>query len=286
MFRKALKKFLEGEKPGPEPDTGYIVGVSTGIPDQNPTPAGRIGYSMTKGVNFIELAVEHPVAMSKREIDEIKRIKEGMGIKLAMHAGFETYMESPCDMDYVSAEKQLDLYIDAASKIKAVYIDFHACVLARPRMYSIPRRYDFLVDENGDNIIKKITKKTPKLWDWFFESREIAQRYDTNKIAERRANRKIMAIEQKSKEGGGSSNMAEEVDKIIEDEVKNIKKELMAEWGKNKRNQPWYDHGTEDVAYEIMGRWMCETRDPLWKAYCGSKSYEKRMPWPRFRPNT
>lgn len=162
MFRKALKKILEGEKPGPEPDTGYTVGVSTGMPDQNPTPAGRIGYSMTKGVDFIELMLEHPVAMSKREIDEIKRIKERMGIKLSMHAGFDTYMESPYDVDYASAEKQLDLYIDAASKIKAVYIDFHACVLARPRMYSIPRRYDYLVDENGDNIVKKNNEKDPQ----------------------------------------------------------------------------------------------------------------------------
>lgn len=43
---------------------------------------------------------------------------------------------------------------------------------------------------------------------------------------------------------------------------------------KNKHSQSWGDGGTEDVAYELMGRWMWETRDPLWKAYCGNKSYE------------
>lgn len=273
MIRKALKKILEGEKPGPEPETGYTVGVSTGMPDEHPTPASRLGYSMTKGVDFMELMLEHPVAMSKREVDEIKRMKERMGIKLSMHAGFEAYLTSPYDIDYKGCEDQLKNYIDAAAQIKAVYIDFHACVLARPRMYSIPRRYDLLVDEKGDNIIKKITKKTPKLWEWFIKGgmRGRGRFYpienyfpdDIEKKIEnirRRVNRKEISEEDFLKE-------YERLRKIgIEKTMEFFKKSI--------HNQPWGDGGTEDVAFEIMGRYMWEIRDPLWKAYCGSKSFE------------
>ncbi|UCG95519.1 MAG: hypothetical protein JSV92_00505 [archaeon] len=271
MIRKALKKILEGEDPGPEPKNDYIVGISTGIPKEIPTPAGRLGFAMSKGVEFVELALEHPVSVTKREVDEIKRIKERMGIKLGMHAGFEAFLTSPYDIDYTGTEDQLKLYIEAAAKTKTVYIDFHACVLARPRMYSIPRRYDFLVDENGDNIMKKITKKTPKLWEWFFEDfmpNHIGRlsyffpediKEEIAKI-DNRINTKEISIEEGRKE----------YKKL---EKKGIEKALKS-FQESKFKQPWRDRGTEEYAFELMGRWMWETKDPLWKTYCGGKSYE------------
>ncbi len=273
MIKEVLKKILEGKDKGPEPKTDYIVGVSTGMPPEYPTPAGRIGYAMTKGVDFIELMLEHPVAMTKREVDEIKRIKDKMGIKLGMHAGFDAYLTSPYDIDYTNAEDQLKLYIDAAAKIKVLYIDFHVCVLARPRMYSIPRRYDILLDENGENIIKKVTKKIPKLWEWFIKEGvgggrvnadienffPIDIRKQMNEI-----NRKVYRKEMTEEE------FIKKYEKLKEIGIK----KTMEHFKKSKHNQPWGDSGIESYAFEFMGRWMWETRDPLWKAYCGRKSYE------------
>lgn len=275
MIRKAIKKILEGEDPGPEPDNDYIVGISSGMPKDIPTPAGRLGFAVTKGVELIELALEHPVAMSKREIDEVNRIKKKMGIKLSLHAGFDAYLTSPYDIDYINAEDQLKLYIEATAKTKAIYIDFHVCVLARPRMYSIPRRYDMLLDENGDNIVKKVDKKkTPKLWEWFIKDgvkgggRGGSIHYffpgDINhkmQDIEKKVNRKEVTLEEGQKE----------YDKLYE---KGVEK-AMKHFKENKHNQPWGDSGVENFAFELIGRWMWETRDPLWKAYCGNNKWEE-----------
>ena len=272
-----LKKIREMLKkdPGPEPDTGYIVGVSTGMPQDKPTPAGRIGDSMTKGVNFIELMIEHPVAMNKKEIDEIIRIKERMGIEMSVHGSLDTYLTSPCDMDYKMAEQQLDLYIDITSKTKSKYVNFHASVLARPRMYSIPRRYDYLVDENGENIVRKITPSTPKLREWFFEDVDAAGKYRIEEKAEKKIIREVEALKKKMDGGNMSAEDFEKrVNSMMEDTVRKMEDSYLEMFKRSLRDQPWPgDHGTEKIAYEFMGRWMSEVRDPLWIKYCGKKSY-------------
>jgi len=276
-IKKALEKIFGKEDKGPEPDVDYIVGVSTGMPKQYPTPAGRLGYSMGKGTEFMELMLEHPVAMAKREIDEIKRIKKSMGIKLGLHGGFEVYLTSPYDIDYISTEDQLKHYIDVTAKVKAKYVNLHVCVLARPRMYPLPRRYDYLVDENGENIIKKISKKTPNLYKWFFNL--IFSKYISIRGIEEEARRRKAKEIQSLKKDAENKKIDEETfykkqSEILGVEIENIKEEYLNEWKKSLRRQPWGDHGTEDVAFELMGRWMYETKDPLWKAYCGNKSYE------------
>ncbi|MCD6477965.1 MAG: hypothetical protein J7K87_03095 [Candidatus Aenigmarchaeota archaeon] len=272
MIKKIIEKITSKKDESPEPKMDYVVGVSTGMPRQYPTLAGRLGYSVMKGTEFIELMVEHPVALTKKEIDEINLVRKRLGVTLGMHGGLDVYITSPCDIDYKDAEKKLNLYIDAGAKIKAKYINFHASVLAIPRMYPIPRRYDFLVDENGDNIIKKISDKTPKLKEWFINiflrdifgrsitvyfPREILLKMDA---LEKAVNRKEISMEEFEKKY--EELKKEGIDKAMETFKKDI------------HNQPWRDHGVEDWAFEIMGRWMHETKDPLWKAYCGNKGYE------------
>ncbi len=267
MIKKAIKKILEGGEKSSEPDTDYIVGASTGM--HGATPMERLNYVASKGVNFAEIASDHPAAYTKREIDTIKRNIKSLEMKIAVHAGVShPKITGSYSVEWRTANEEMKRFIDTAIKLKAEYLLFHSCMTPWPELENIPRRHEHLVDENGENIIKKITKRTPKLKKWFLDDfipREIFGR-GWDYFAKQEIRDKYM----------GKEITEEEYKKEYEKLIKKMKKEYLKDWqSDNLEKQPWRDRGIELYSYEIMGRWMSEVKDPIWRLICGKESYEK-----------
>lgn len=263
-----MKKILEREDEGPEPKTDYVVGVSTGM--HGNTPLARLNYAASKGTDFAEIASDHPAVYTKQEIEAIKTTIKSLGMKIAIHAGTTSpRLTGSYHVEWRGADEEMKRFIDASIKLKAKYLLFHSCMTPWPELEPIQRRYDYLVDENGENIIKKITKKTPKLKKWFLD--EFAARNIINWERHVRENSDYMKLIRDLQEGKITE---EEVGKKFESMLKNLKESELKKWQSDDLSkQPWGDSGRERWSYDIMGRWMAEVKDPLWRLICGNKSY-------------
>jgi len=270
MIKKIVEKVFKKEDKGPEPDNDYIVGASTGM--HGPTPLARLNYVASKGVDFAEIASEHPAVYTKNEIELIKTTVKSLGMKIAIHAGTTSpRLTGSYHVEWRGADEEMKRFIDAATKLKAKYLLFHSCMTPWPELEPIPRRYDYLVDESGKNIIKKITKKTPKLKKWFLEEFIPSEILSWERLLEREAKYRELSIKL-SKNEISEEEFYKERNKLME----KLKEEALKEWqSDNLEKQPWRDHGKEKFSYEIMGRWMAETRDPIWKLICGNVNYEE-----------
>lgn len=233
---------------------GYKVGVTTGAgpgTPRLPTWEYKLAFGMKKGVDVLEWFSDVPHELTETQGKALKKMAEGLGMKLLLHGAITVPMEIGDRRYYEESHDVMKRSIEVANYMKAIYVLFHASLY---QWVEFITRAEVLlaiemVDHKGrhvEELLEEALNKAPKFVDWFIE-----------KWGERLA---------------GSILHPTEVRELILERERFIRKEIIEEEYKKrlkdilrKRIVNWYDKvgGSWELAAEIIFHYMIFTKDLL-----------------------
>lgn len=191
----------------------------------------KLGYTLTRGVNAVEIAadVAHEVPYSHGI--EIRHMAEKQGVDILFHGDLQVPFEIPERGEWRDAQDRLRKSIRSAVYAGSKYVNFHACLnIWLELMTYAGRKLTFsFCDENG-KFISEIMKKDAKLREWFIRRKSDIYYSDIFTREERsELNSKVQIyeeewrrteIEKRLRQSLSENGVAkEEIDQIIDAEL-------------------------------------------------------------------
>lgn len=132
----------------------------------------KLGYTLTRGVNAVEIAadVAHEVPYSHGV--EIRHMAKKQRVDILMHGDLQVPFEIPERGEWRDAQDRLRKSIRSAVYAGSKYVNFHACLnIWLELMTYAGRKLTFsFCDENG-HFISQMLKKSERLRKWFIEKK-------------------------------------------------------------------------------------------------------------------
>ncbi len=267
MIKKVIKKIFSSEENNRflEPKK-YKVGITTGIPSfDKATVVQQTQMVVSKGTKVIQVDLEYPQSPTPHDVDEIKRIIKAQNVDFTMHAA--TNMTLPTtsaeQTDYQMVERDMKEYIKLSKKIGFKAINIHSSYLPSPFLMREYRRLSWnMVDDEGKPVKEKFLK-SKKAIEWYAKERMKREDYTTRLSLMRDYISKKEKLSGEELEARIKSISPEEKEKKVMEALKDY----------FRSNPP--EELMEHQAYIIMGWYMYERGDKLWKNIVGKESPEK-----------
>ena len=243
----------------------FKVSVSTGLyhiggAEELSSTVKKIGYTLTRGVDSIELAGDTPHEIDYTIGKEIRYIAEKQGIIINFHGSLYIAMcEGERDL-WDTAHDHIVKSIRSAVFCGAKYIDFHTSLNYWPELV---KEFEMMptaqmVDWKGRRI-KELLKENEKLRKWFVE------RYWMHPLINYIIGRDTIyriqhEAEEHAKKEEDVKKRYEIQNRFLEDSIKKILNQHL------EKGEEWNDYTVHSLWLEIfpiIATYMLLTRDPL-----------------------
>ncbi|MBU0530779.1 MAG: sugar phosphate isomerase/epimerase [Nanoarchaeota archaeon] len=155
----------------------YKIAVTSGIysaarSEELQNAIKKLGYTLTRGVNAVEIAadVAHEVPYSHGV--EIRHMAKKQGVEILMHGDLQVPFEIPERGEWRDAQDRLRKSIRSAVYAGATYVNFHACLnIWLELMTYAGRKLTFSFCDEDGHFISKMLKEDAELRKWFIEKK-------------------------------------------------------------------------------------------------------------------
>jgi len=150
----------------------------------------KLGYTLTRGVASMEIAVDVAHEVTYTEGKEIRYIARKQGVTLNMHGDLAVPICIPERGEWRDAHDRIIKSLRSAVFLGAKYVDFHTCLNIWLELMTYAGRKLTAAYVDGDgNFFSKIFKEDPKTREWFVRERgdeyqhEIFNRDELSKLS-------------------------------------------------------------------------------------------------------
>jgi hypothetical protein len=219
----------------------------------------KLGYTLTRGTNVLEIAGDVPHEIDYTEGKELRYIAEKQGLELLFHGSLTVRIESADRESWREAQDHIEKSIRSAVFGGMKYVDFHACLYPWQELYTYAETKLRVAMVNFDgnfiaDLMKGDEEANARLRKWFVN--RFWQEYDAV-ILDEPTLRKIEEELYKLRQEGKST---EEISK----ELERLRKEKMEEFlreGYPTRKWRVEEYGNEVEAYKILAHFLFFKKD-------------------------
>ena len=246
--------------------TQFKVGVTSGLFSiagdmQIASVIKKLGYSLTRGTNVIEIAGDVPHEIDFTDGKELRHIAEKQGLELLFHGSLTVRMESADRENWREAQEHIEKSIRSAVFGGMKYVNFHACLYPWQELYTYAetKLRIAMVEFTGKFILELMKgddEAIVKLRKWFIKAfgedygRAILDDRTVKEIEE-----KIYQLREKEK-NKTPEELSQESEKLVKEKI-----------DERLRTGKWRmeEYGNEVEAYKILAHYLFFKKDSIWK---------------------
>ncbi|MBS3055250.1 MAG: hypothetical protein J4452_02030 [Candidatus Aenigmarchaeota archaeon] len=243
-------------------------------------------YSITKGVNFVQVDLESISEFLDPSLDDGVKNVEKLGITFGLHSETPAFgqrefphLDSAIDVDYRRGHERMWIILENANRIRAKYVLVHSSESTPFIFLSREMQPTDLVDVWGrpfNTFIDEENKKDEWVKKWLID---INQGYiwidlftDTLQgIIDIEVKRTILSSSQTKKLITQSGETVEQKKTLTDEDKKEIREdvtkyviEVYYDYFRRQIKSKSLHYGPERTAYYITAKWMERENDPLW----------------------
>ena len=246
-------------------------------------------YSITKGVNFIQLDLESISEFIDPHLEEGIKNAKRLGIEFGIHSETASFgqrefphLDSAINVDYQRGHDRLITILEGAGRIGSKYLLIHSSESTPFIFLSRELQPTELVDVWGRPLEEFMKEHHDWMYDWLTNDNQgyiwIDLFQDTlEKIIERLVEDRILDQEQSRKYNimaslSGRDISAEEakltpemIKEITDDTIERYTKYFYEYFTRTIKSKSLH-YGPERTAYYLTAKWMERENDPLWKS--------------------
>lgn len=155
---------------------GFKVGVTTGLyyiahDISLASTVKKIGYSLTRGANIIEISGDTPHEISLSEGKEMRNIANNQGLTYFFHGSLTVPMAMPERTDWRDAQDHMEKSTRSAVNSGCKYVLFHACLHFWVELMTYTgTKLTITMSDHAGRFISEILYENKKLRNWFVKN--------------------------------------------------------------------------------------------------------------------
>ncbi len=311
MLKSIKKSFgLSKKKRKLEPE-GYIVQTS-GWPEQLQQRVLQYISSVSqKGVSSIEVTLNHPESLTPHAVREIKNFHEQEDVKVNIHASLQLRTAMAEKKSYRRVDEYMKGFIQKANEIGSDYVNVHTSLFPSPelgRMRGV--RYEVMLHPDGYPIVDFLKKlkdnhSDSETFDWIVrdlrkkvgvpggariaETISAKDEYLEKLVTDEEISKRMQRLKNNSRVDPESVTR-EGVREGILDDLRGSRQLILNHYRQKDEEfkhmvekdalRDVIDEGDIDLerifnefrTYQLIGWWMYEKNDPIWRKICGKRS--------------